>query len=216
MSYRVALFDLDGTVLDTLDDLTAATNYALESEGLPTHTREAVCSFVGNGIKNLILRAVPSGTDDVTTTRVFDAFKQYYAAHCAVHTKPYEGIPAMLATLRAAGVRTALISNKADFAVQALARDYFGDLFDAALGEVPDLPRKPAPDMVYRVLQALGESTEHAVFIGDSDVDVLTAGNAGLPVIAVTWGFRDEAELRAAGATQLAHTPDELLSLLTT
>ena len=215
MSYRVALFDLDGTVLDTLDDLATATNYALETEGFPTHTREAVCSFVGNGIKDLIDRSVPNGTDEETTARVLNTFKQYYATHCAVHTKPYEGIPTMLTALRAAGVRTALISNKADFAVQALVKDYFVGLFDAALGEVADLPRKPAPDMVYRVLKTLDARAEDAVFIGDSDVDVITAKNAGLPAIAVTWGFRDEAMLRAAGATQLAHTPEELLSLLT-
>ncbi len=214
MSYRVALFDLDGTVLDTLDDLTAAVNHALAREGFPTHTRENVCAFVGNGIGKLIERAIPSGTDEATAARVLDEFKRYYAAHCAVHTRPYEGILPMLCALREAGVKTALVSNKADFAVQALAKDYFEDLFDVALGERADIPRKPAPDMVHHVLAQLGADKEDAVFIGDSDVDVFTANNAGLPCIGVTWGFRNEPCLRAAGASCFAHTPDELLSLI--
>lgn len=212
MSYRVALFDLDGTVLDTLDDLAAAVNHALTAHGLPTHTRERVCAMVGNGIGNLIASALPQGTDKETESAVLAEFKRYYAANCAVHTRPYEGILAMLRALREAGVVTALVSNKADFAVQTLARDYFEDLFDVALGEVEGRPRKPAPDMPLHVLHQLNERAEHAVFIGDSDVDVLTAKNAALPFIGVTWGFRDEQCLRAAGAVCIAHTPDELLA----
>ncbi len=214
MSYSVALFDLDGTVLDTLDDLCVATNHALESEGLPTHSKAAICSFVGNGIANLIDRAVPQGSSPELTARVFAAFKHYYAEHCADYTKPYDGIPELLATLRNAGVKTGLISNKADFAVQELVKAYFDGLFDFALGERAEIPRKPAPDMVYYALKRLGAAAAKAVFIGDSDVDVKTAKNAGLDGIFVTWGFRDELCLRAAGAERLANTPAELCSML--
>ena len=214
MSYRVALFDLDGTVLDTLDDLAAAVNFAMESEGFPTHTRERVCAYVGNGIGLLIQRAVPSGTDEETVARTLNTFRTYYAAHCAVYTKPYDGVLDMLRKLRAAGVKTALVSNKADFAVQALAKDYFEGLFDVALGERADIPRKPAPDMVEHVLRALGETADAAVFIGDSDVDVKTAQNAGTNGIFVTWGFRDADCLRQAGATRLASSTSELLDAI--
>ncbi len=214
MMYRVALFDLDGTVLDTLDDLTAAVNYALEKEHFPTHTRERVCAYVGNGIGKLIERAVPTGTDSETTARVLDTFRTYYAAHCAVYTKPYAGVVDMLRTLREHGIKTALVSNKADFAVQALANDYFKGLFDVALGERAEIARKPAPDMVYRVLNELGEHAEDAVFIGDSDVDVLTAKNAGLDGIFVIWGFRDATCLREAGATRLVDSVAALTDAL--
>lgn len=214
MKYRVALFDLDGTVLDTLDDLAVAVNYALEQEGFPTHTRERVCAYVGNGIGNLIQRAVPSGTSPEITERTLATFRTYYAAHCAVHTKPYDGVLDMLRTLRENGIKTALVSNKADFAVQALAKDYFEGLFDVALGERAEIARKPAPDMVYRVLRELGASTKEAVFIGDSDVDVQTAKNASLDGIFVTWGFRDADCLRAAGATHLVHSTKELTEAL--
>lgn len=210
MSYRVALFDLDGTVLDTLDDLTAAVNHALSCEGFPTHDKKAVCSMVGNGIGKLIKRAVPNGTSEEITARVLDTFKVYYASHCAVFTKPYDGVLEMLRTLRENGVRTALVSNKADFAVQMLVKDYFDGLFDTALGELAEVPRKPAPDMLYLVLQRLDAEKAEAVFIGDSDVDVKTAANAGVDGLFVTWGFRDADCLIGAGATRLCHTPKEL------
>ena len=198
-----------------MDDLTAAVNHALAREGFPTHARENVCAFVGNGIGKLIERAVPSGTSEALTDKVLVDFKTYYSAHCADKTAPYAGIPEMLAALRAAGVRTAVVSNKADFAVQSLAKQYFGDLFDMALGEdTQKRPAKPAPDMVYHVLDTLRADKGGAVYIGDSDVDVQTAQNAGLPCIAVTWGFRDRACLKEAGATLFADTPAELLNLI--
>ena len=214
MSYRIALFDLDGTVLDTLQDLAAATNAVLEMHGLPLHTTDEVRAFVGNGIAKLIERAVPEGSSAELIAAVLESFKTYYGAHCADRTKPYEGITEMLRALRAAGVKTAVVSNKADFAVRELAVRYFDGLFDYALGERADITRKPAPDMVYHVLDALGESAEGAVYIGDSDVDILTAANAGLPAIGVTWGFRDRACLLGAGATVLVDTPAALQALL--
>ncbi len=215
MSFKVALFDLDGTVLNTLDDLADATNAVLAANGMPVRTRDEVCRFVGNGIRKLIERAVPAGTDEGKISKVLADFKSYYGAHCAEKTAPYAGILEMLAALREGGVRTAVVSNKADFAVQALAKQYFGDLFDMALGEdVAKRPAKPAPDMVYHVLETLDATPAEAVYIGDSDVDVLTARNAGLSCIAVTWGFRDRACLQKAGATLLADTAKELQNLI--
>lgn len=210
MSIQAVLFDLDGTVLDTLDDLTNAVNHALTSEGFPTHTAESVRAMIGNGIANLIDRALPHSTDREIAARVFSTFKAYYAEHCAVYTKPYDGIMELLSALRAAGVRTALVSNKADFAVKALAKTYFAGLFDSVLGELPTLPRKPAPDMIYHVLDELNVPPSQALFVGDSDTDVLTAANAGVAGIFVTWGFRDRECLAQAGATRFASTPAEL------
>ena len=215
MSFKVALFDLDGTVLNTLDDLADAVNAVLAAHNMPSRTRDEVRQFVGNGIAKLIERAVPTGTEDGTTNKVMADFKTYYSAHSADKTAPYAGVLEMLAALRAAGVRTAVVSNKADFAVQPLVKQYFGDLFDMALGEdTQKRPAKPAPDMVYHVLETLGAKGEDAVYIGDSDVDVMTAKNAGLACIAVTWGFRDRDCLENAGATAFSDTPAELLDLI--
>ena len=215
MKFRVALFDLDGTVLDTLDDLADAANAVLAANKMPQHTKDEIRMFVGNGIRKLIERAVPAGTDEETILKVLGDFKAYYGAHCAEKTAPYAGILEMLAALRAGGVRTAVVSNKADFAVKALAVQYFGDLFDMALGEdTAKRPTKPAPDMVYHVLETMGATPAEAVYIGDSDVDVLTAKNAGLPCIAVTWGFRDRACLENAGASVFADTAEELRDLI--
>ncbi len=215
MSFKVALFDLDGTVLNTLDDLADAANAVLAANNMPSRTREEIRSFVGNGIRKLIERAVPCGTDDALIDKVLADFKAYYGAHCADKTAPYAGILQMLAALRAQGVRTAVVSNKADFAVQPLVKQYFGDLFDVALGEdTQKRPAKPAPDMVWHVLDTLGAAAEDAVYIGDSDVDVLTAKNAGLACVAVTWGFRDRNCLAEAGATVFADTPAALQDLI--
>ena len=215
MSFRVALFDLDGTALDTLADIADAVNVTLCKNGLPPRTYDEIRSFVGNGIQKLIERSVPRGTDAALTAKVLAEFKPYYSANSANKTAPYDGILEMLRTLREAGVHTAVVSNKADFAVQPLVKQYFGDLFDVALGEdVEKRPAKPAPDMVWHVLELLGADKAQAVYIGDSDVDVQTAQNAGLPCIAVTWGFRDRACLANAGATVFADTVKELQDLI--
>ena len=215
MSFKVALFDLDGTVLNTLDDLADAVNAVLAANAMPSRTRDEVRSFVGNGVAKLIERAVPQGTDAALINKLLAEFKVYYGARSANKTAPYEGVLEMLAALREAGVRTAVVSNKADFAVQPLVKRYFGDLFDIALGEdTAKRPAKPAPDMVWHVLDVLNVGKEEAVYIGDSDVDVLTAQNAGLPCIAVTWGFRDNACLKNAGATLFADTAKELQDLI--
>ena len=214
MQKQLVIFDLDGTLLDTLDDLADAVNWALKQEQLPRRTREEVRAFVGNGIRNLIERAVPAGTEAAQTDRVFAGFKDRYAGHCADKTRPYPGILELLARLRAEGIRTAVVSNKADFAVQTLCRDYFPGLVDCAVGERAGIPKKPAPDSVQEVLRALKISREQAVYVGDSEVDVVTARNAGMDGILVLWGFRDRQTLERAGAKTFAATAEELCAAL--
>ena len=214
MRKQLVIFDLDGTLLDTLDDLADAVNWALKQEQLPRRTREEVRAFVGNGIRNLIERAVPAGTEVAQTDRVFAGFKARYAGHCADKTRPYPGILELLARLRAEGIRTAVVSNKTDFAVQTLCRDYFPGLVDCAVGERAGIPKKPAPDSVQEVLRALKISREQAVYVGDSEVDVVTARNAGMDGILVLWGFRDRQTLERAGAKTFAATAEELCAAL--
>lgn len=214
MIYRAVIFDMDGTILDTLDDMAASINAALAEEGFPPRTVDEVRRFVGNGNHKLAERAVPAGTDGEAVERVFRAFHRHYRAHCADRTRVYDGIPALLLRLRGRGVRTAVVSNKADYAVQALAARYFPGLFDCAAGESASVRRKPAPDGVLSVLSALGVPKEEAVYVGDSEVDMETAENAGLPCISVTWGFRPRTFLLARGARLLADSADELEALL--
>lgn len=201
LKYLLAIFDMDGTILNTLEDLTCATNAALKTQGMPQHTMDEVRRMVGNGIRRLIERAVPAGTAEPIIEKTLTAFHQYYAAHCGDHTCPYPGIPELLQALRQAGMRTAVVSNKADYGVQELCRQYFPGLFDVAVGQRDGIRTKPAPDAVLAVLEQLQIAPEQAVFIGDSDVDVLTARHAGLSCFAVDWGFRERAVLTQAGAS---------------
>lgn len=196
------LFDLDGTLLDTLGDLHAAVNHVLLQFGYPTRSIEEVCRFVGNGAARLIRLAVPEGADPEP---VLTAFQSYYAAHCDILTKPYDGIPQALAIL-AEKYPLAVVSNKPDRAVKELAKIYFPGLY--ARGESADCPRKPAPDMVHKAMAAIGVG--RCVYVGDSDVDIVTARNAGMPCLSVTWGFRGEEELRAAGGRYFCHDPKNL------
>lgn len=214
MKYKLALFDMDGTVLDTLQDLADSTNAVLKKHGFPTHDIEAVRQFVGNGAKVLIEKAVPFGTDAQKTDTVLADFKEYYGAHSADATKPYGGILEMLRALRAAGVRTAVVSNKPDFAVRSLSARYFGELFDLSIGDREGVRKKPAPDSVFEVMQTLNVAPAEAVYIGDSDVDVQTAQNAGIDGIFVDWGFRSAACLRESGATTVVSTPDAITKLI--
>ena len=207
------LFDLDGTLLDTLSDLTTGTNLALGDLGFPPRTREEVRSFVGNGIGLLIHRAFPVGTDPATEAETLARFKYHYGLHCMDETVPYPGIPELLRDLRAAGLRTAIISNKADFAVQQLAERYFSGLLDAAQGEAPPLRRKPAPDMSLAVLERMGVPRTQAIYVGDSPVDAETAKTAGFSGILVDWGFRSRQELCSTGLPVASH-PRELYDLI--
>ena len=198
------LFDLDGTLLDTLGDLHAAVNHVLFQFGYPTRTIGEVCRFVGNGARLLIEQAVPAG-EEGQVDAVLEAFQAHYAAHCDILTKPYAGIPEVLAAL-AERYPLAVVSNKPDRAVKELAKVYFPGLY--ARGESTDCPRKPAPDMVLKAMEALG--ADRCVYVGDSDVDILTAKRAGVPCLSVTWGFREEPELREAGAEYFCHDPAQL------
>ena len=214
MAYKLVVFDLDGTLLNTLDDLAFSTNEALAEHGMPPRTIEEVRQFVGNGIAMLIERAVPAGTDEASKGAVLESFKRSYALHASDTTRPYPGIPEMLNALREHGVKTALVSNKGDFAVQKLVHDYFPDAFDIALGEREGIAKKPAPDMVDYVLAQTGIPKEQMVYVGDSEVDFATARNAGCSLILCSWGFRSVETLRALGEASLVDSTDELLAQL--
>ena len=214
--YHTAIFDLDGTLLDTLQDLADSTNYALSLHGLPTRTAEEIRQFVGNGVGLLIHRAVPQGTPEELEAHVLRDFRAHYLLNMENKTAPYPGILELLDALRTAGVRTAVVSNKFDGAVKGLCQNYFGDRVDTAIGESQGVARKPAPDTVFRALAELGASPEGAAYIGDSDVDMETAKNAGLPCISVSWGFRSRDFLLECGAALIADTVEELKALLLT
>lgn len=207
---RAVVFDLDGTLLNTLDDLAAAVNVALDAHGMPRRTLTEVRAFVGHGVANLISRAVPTGTDEETTARVLDTFRTYYVDHSLDTTAPYDGILPTLARLKAAGIAMAVVSNKLEGATAALCRHFFGEDISVVIGDVPDRPRKPAPDGTLAALARLGVSADEAIFVGDADSDVLTAKNAGVAFLGVTWGFRDADILRAAGATRLVDRPVQI------
>ena len=214
MPYQTAVFDLDGTLLDTLEDLYLATNHALTLHGFPLRSRDEVRMFVGNGVEMLIRRAVPAGTDEETTLAVLANFKTTYAAICENHTRPYDGILDMLTALRERGIRVAVVSIKFDAATKKLCKKYFGDLVEVAIGERAGVRKKPAPDTVHEALRELGVTAEGAVYIGDSDVDIQTARNCGMPCISVTWGLRDKDFLLQSGAEILVDTPERLLGVI--
>lgn len=208
---KLAIFDLDGTILDTLEDLTESVNYALVDSGFPKRSLDEVRTFVGNGILKLIQRAVPLGTADKDVDKVYDTFKDYYKEHCADKTKPYAGILQLLSDLRKQGCKTAVVSNKADFAVRILCEKYFDGLFDMVLGARDGVRKKPYPDAVLEVLERMEVQKSEAVYIGDSEVDIDTANNAGLSCISVDWGFRTRDFLIEHGACNIVSSVDELL-----
>ena len=214
MAYKLAIFDLDGTILDTLEDLADAMNYALGEHGYPGRTIEEVRRFVGNGIRKLIERAVPAGLAKEEIDRVHETFSAYYQQYCADKTRPYEGVLPLLERLRAAGCLTAVVSNKADAAVQPLCRRYYNGLFDYAVGERTGIRRKPDPDSVQEVLRRLQVEAADAVYIGDSEVDIQTAKNAGLDSIIVTWGFRDRDYLESQGGRRFVDRPEEIEQII--
>lgn len=214
MRYDAAIFDLDGTLLDTIDDLKNSINHALSVCGYPPRTRAEVLAFVGNGVPRLVELAVPPGTPADRRQAVLDAMNAHYAAHCAQLTRPYPGVTDVLRTLRAAGVRVAVVSNKPDYGVQELCARYFPGLLDSAVGMREGIRKKPYPDAVEAALAAFGVPPERAVYIGDSEVDVQTAKNAHTALISVDWGFRTHAQLVEAGAEHIVSDADALLTLL--
>ena len=214
MKYKLAIFDMDGTILNTLNDLADSMNHCLQVNGLPERSLQEIRTFLGNGIHWLVECSVPEGTDAETLEKVYQTFLVYYKDHCAVKTQAYEGIPQVLQSLRRAGVLTAVVSNKADYAVKILCEDYFDGMLDFSVGELEGRRRKPYPDSVNAVLEKFRIAKEDTVYIGDSEVDFQTAQNAGLDVIMVGWGFRDEEFLKERGASFVIHDPQEILELI--
>ena len=213
-AYHTVIFDLDGTLLNTLEDLADSTNYALSINGFPTRTLEEVRTFVGNGVGRLIHLALPDGTSEQTEAKCLADFRAHYLLNMEHKTAPYPGILTLLDHLRDAGLGLAVVSNKFDGAVKGLCAAYFGARIPVAIGESPAVARKPAPDAVLRALEELEADPQGAVYVGDSDVDLLTAQNAGLPCISVAWGFRSREFLLAHGAKHIADSPADLEKLL--
>lgn len=203
---KTVIFDLDGTLLNTLEDLKEATNFALSKYNYPTRTLEEVRCFVGNGVRKLIERAVPENCQNVE--ECLSVFKQNYSEIMYNHTAPYNGILKILSDLKANGIKTGVVSNKFDSAVKELCKKYFADLIDIAIGQADDVPKKPAPDGVFKAMRELGADKLSTIYVGDSDVDVATAKNANLPCIGVTWGFRDREYLK--GANFIIDNPNDI------
>ena len=213
MSYQTYIFDLDGTLLDTLGDLAASVNYSMRTHGMPEHSVDEVRQFVGNGVRRLMERAVPGGAAHPAFEAAFATFRRHYMEHSLDTTRPYEGIPELLQELKRRGRHTAVVSNKFDAATKELCRHFFPDTIDVAVGEheAEGIRKKPAPDTVLQALSQLGVGQEGAVYVGDSDVDIQTARNSGLPCISVLWGFRNREFLLAHGAETFVSQPSELL-----
>ena len=211
---HAVIFDLDGTLLNTLGDLRAATNHALEVRGLPPHSMEEIRQFIGNGIRLLICRAMPEGTPEAEIDAALDDFKAYYAAHIHDRTVPYDGIPQLLTALRKRGIKVAVLSNKIDSASQQLIEYFFPGKTDVVFGEHVGVPRKPDPTSCRMVMQQLGVQPEQVLYVGDSGTDMQTAKNAGLYAVGVTWGFRSKEVLLEYGAYVLVHRPEQILQIL--
>lgn len=212
--YKAIVFDLDGTLLNTLGDLANATNAALKEYGYPLREREEIRNFVGNGAVKLLERA--SGVSGAACDKLLAYFKVYYGEHCKEETKPYDGIEALLHTLKERGIATAVVSNKPDYAVKLLAKEYFSDFMQAAVGEreADGIRKKPAPDSLFAVMKELGVKKAETLFVGDSEVDIQTAKNAGVDCVSVDWGFKDKEFLKENGATRIISYPSELLECL--
>ena len=214
MRYQAVLFDMDGTVLDTLDDLYDSINVSLAQFSLPPVSRELVRRSLGNGAAFLVDRSVPPYCGDALREQVLAFYRTWYNSHCLIKTAPYSGILPLMDALKERGLRLAIISNKPDSAVQDLSAAFFPGLLDLSVGESPAVRRKPAPDTVLTATSRMGLAIDQCVYVGDSEVDLQTSRNAGMDCISVTWGFRDEDQLVSAGATVLVRSPEELRELL--
>lgn len=208
------IFDLDGTLLNTLEDLADSVNFALKEYGCPLRTYDEVRSFVGNGVRMLIKRSAPADVSEEKYERIFACFREHYLGNMYNKTAPYEGIMPLLEHLRERGYKIGVVSNKLDKAVKELCDDFFGDFIDCAKGARGEADRKPNPENVYACMEKLGSEKADCVYIGDSEVDLQTAKNAGIDCICVSWGFRTEAELISAGAVNVAHTPMDVTEFL--
>ena len=210
MIYDTYIFDLDGTLLDSLTDLAISCNYALRMNNMPERSLDEVRHFVGNGVKKLMERAIPDGLLNPAFEKTYNDFRQHYLVHNLDNTKPYPGIVSLLQRLHSEGKSIAVVSNKFYAATQNLVKHFFGEYVTVAIGERENIRKKPAPDTVIEALRQLGASASGAVYIGDSDVDVMTARNSGMPCISVLWGFRDKEFLKENGATTFVTAPDEI------
>ncbi len=207
------IFDLDGTLLNTLEDLRDSVNYALERQNFPLRTLSEIRSFVGDGIRVLMERAVPQGVDTKTFDTCFADFNAYYKVHMEDKTAPYDGINEMLKNIKKAGFKTAIVTNKVDYAAQELCKRLFPEI-DLVVGSVDNRPNKPAPDGAFYAIETLGSEKENTVFVGDADTDIITAKNAGLKSIGVLWGFRDREIIEEKGAEYIVETVNDLEKLL--
>ena len=214
MGYRLIIFDLDGTLLNTIEDLTDSVNYAMRCLHFRERTKEEVLSFVGNGNRMLMERCLPDGTSPDTIDTALQKFHEYYSRHYADRTYAYKDIPELLVKLKKSGYLLAVVSNKADYAVQDICRKYFGGIFDFVIGDREGILRKPAPDPVDMAREALGISKNQSVYIGDSEVDIETASNAGIRCISVDWGFRPHERLVSAGAGTIVSSPEDIPACL--
>lgn len=210
LKYRLVIFDLDGTLLNTLDDLYNSVAFALSENGLAPRTKAEVRQFLGNGMKNLIHRSVPDGTDPETELAAYRAFRAHYKVHCTDLTAPYPGIPEALSRIKEAGIHVAVLSNKADPEAVRLCNLYVPGLFDSAAGEREGIPRKPSPEGVLTLMKGAGASPGETLYVGDSEVDIETAKNAGVSCLSVNWGFRDTEQLFASGASKVVSTAEEM------
>lgn len=201
--YDTVIFDLDGTLLDTLEDLADSTNFVLSRFGYPARTLEEIRTFVGNGIGVLIEKALPFGRSNPQYEEILSLFKEHYRENSDNKTHVYDGVDKLLVSLKSAGIKLAVVSNKVDFAVKYLCSHYFGNIIDVAIGESDKVRRKPYPDEVYEALSLLGSEKSSAIYIGDSEVDIATGKNSGIEVLSVSWGFRTEDELICAGASKI-------------
>ncbi len=210
MKYKTIVFDLDGTLLNTLDDLADSVNYALRTNNLPERTIDEIRRFIGNGVRILMRRAVGDKVTEEVYQKAFRTFEEHYRGNSRNKTAPYPGVLKMLGELKTRGYKLAIVSNKIDFAVKDLREEFFFDVIDVAIGDSEDTNNKPEPDMVYKALRELGASVEDAVYVGDTDVDLETAKNSGMDAICVSWGFRSRDELEGYNAPVIIDTAEEI------
>ena len=212
--YKAVIFDLDGTLLDTLTDLAEGTNYALRVNGFPERTIDEIRRFVGNGARKLVERAVPEGQEETALEQVRQDFNVYYKIHCKDHTGPYPGIMEMLQELVQQGYSLGVVSNKPDFAVQELIPEYFPGIFASVSGERQGVAKKPAPDLIWEAMKYLHADSSESVYVGDSEVDLEAAANAGIPCISVAWGFKGREFLEEQQAEMIIEAPAEIQKYL--
>lgn len=212
--YKAVIFDLDGTLLNTLGDLAASVNHALKACGYPERTVAEVRAFIGNGVIKLMQRATPDGISQEDFDRCFNSFRSHYLEHMFDTTKPYDGILPLLDSLKEAGIKTAVVSNKLHSGVVGLCKDFFGDRLTCAFGVLDESERKPSPANVFKALKQMNIDASDCVYVGDSEVDIQTANNAGLDCIAVTWGYRDLDVLKRNQPKYIIDKPEEILTIV--